>query len=227
MISPSIMCADLMELRPHLRELEALGVDYLHVDVMDGVFVPNYALGADFVHQLHAETTIPLDVHLMVDRPDEKLAYFRFQPGDLVSIHLEATPHLQRALAQLRAMGASPMVAINPATSINLLEDVLPDLHGVLVMAVNPGFAGQAVVPQVMDKLTRLRAWLNEKGYPGVQIEVDGNVSFANAPMMCHAGADIFVCGSSSIYAKGDTIRNNLERLREVGLFSEAIRKGR
>jgi ribulose-phosphate 3-epimerase len=215
------MCADLMELRPHLRELEALGVDYLHVDVMDGVFVPNYALGADFVHQLHAETTIPLDVHLMVDSPEGKLAYLRFQPGDLVSIHLEATPHLQRALARLRAMGTSPMVAINPATSIYLLEDVLPDLDGVLVMAVNPGFAGQAVVPQVIDKIARLRAWLNEKGYPNVHIEVDGNVSFDNASLMRHAGADIFVCGSSSIYAKGDTIKNNLERLREVDDFSE------
>ncbi len=216
MYAPSIMCADLMALRPHLRELEALQVDFLHIDVMDGVFVPNYAFGTDFIRQLRGATPLPLDIHLMVDRPDEKLAYFNFQPGDMVSIHPEATPHLQRVLAKLRDLGAKPMAALNPATPIFVLEDVLPDLDGILVMAVNPGFAGQAVLPQIMEKIARLRLWLNEKGYSGMPIEVDGNVSFTNAPLMRRAGADIFVLGTSSLYAKGATVEDNLDKLRRL-----------
>lgn len=222
-ISPSIMCADLMNLEPHLRELEDLGVGLLHVDVMDGVFVPNYTLGTDFIRQLRKATTIPLDIHLMVDRPDEKLSFFDFQPGDTVSVHAEATPHLERTLSQLRAMGAKAAVAINPATPLACLDYLWDDLDMVLVMTVNPGFAGQKLVPATLEKITQARALLNAHGLRDVPIEADGNVSFPNARKMAQAGANIFVAGTSSIYRAGESVRDNYaELMRSVTPSQEA-----
>lgn len=213
-VSPSIMCADLMNLRPHLRALEELGCGLIHVDVMDGHFVPNFTLGTDFVSQLHEATTIPLDVHLMVEKPELCLPYFRFRPGDVVSVHAEATAHLQRVLAQLRAQGLKAAVAINPATPLSCLDYVLDDLDMVVVMTVNPGFAGQKLVPATLGKITRLRSLLDQHGLANVPIEVDGNVSFVNARKMRDAGADVFVAGTSSLYGPGD-LRDNYRKLLE------------
>lgn len=210
------MCADFLNLGRELGELEKYGIEYLHIDIMDGVFVPNYTLGTDFIKKLHRATDIPLDIHLMIDRPDFKLDRFEFKPGDYASIHYESTPHVQRSLAYIRAAGAKTMLALNPATPLCVLEDLLPDLDAVLIMTVNPGYSGQKLIPQTIDKIKRLRDMLDAAGYPEIEIECDGNVSFENAKKMSDAGANIFVAGTSSLYAPGSTLGENIKKFREI-----------
>ena len=213
LLAPSMMCVpQWRDAETIINELKQSGVSLLHVDVMDGSFVPNLMLGTEGVKQLREIGGLPLDVHLMIDRPEDKLAWFDFQPGEYVSIHAESTNHLQRALARIRDLGAHPMVALNPATPLCALEEVIADVDAILLMTVNPGYAGQALVPQTLKKIARLRAMLNDAGRPEVRIEVDGNVSFANAPAMRAAGADMFVCGTSSIFHAGGTIAQNTAR---------------
>ena len=214
-IAPSIMCAPLLSVDGCLRELEQSGADLIHIDVMDGSFVPNYTLGTNFVKELKSKTRIPLDIHLMIDDPEKKLEWFAFGEGDYVSVHYEASRHLNKALAAIRARGAKAMVALNPATPICVLESVLDDVDAVLVMTVNPGFAGQALVESTLNKIRRLQAYLDDAGYPNIEIEVDGNVSFENAKRMSAAGADIFVAGSSSVFSKDASLRENIARLRK------------
>lgn len=213
-ISPSIMCVDFFHLEQQVRALEKAGVEYIHVDIMDGKFVPNFTLGPDFVHSLREATRIPLDLHLMVVEPERHLELFGVQPGDIVSVHQEATVHLQRTLQQIKALGARASVAINPATPIFAVEDVLDDLDVILVMTVNPGFAGQKLVPSTLNKIRRLKDLLAERGFSHIEIEVDGNVSFENAKKMREAGADLFVAGTSSIFKKDQDIAALTEQFR-------------
>lgn len=213
MIAPSLMCADFLRLGEELQALETCGIEYLHVDIMDGSFVSNYTLGTDFVKKVKGASPIPLDLHLMIEDPERKLDWFSFGEGDFVSIHWEATRHPQAALAAIRARGAKAMLALNPGTPLTVVEELLPDLDGVLVMTVNPGFAGQKLIPQTLDKIRNLRTMLDLRGYGSVQIECDGNVSFENARKMSDAGANIFVAGTSSIYAQG-SLEENVKALR-------------
>ena len=215
-ISPSLMCADFLHLGDELKALEKYGIEYLHVDIMDGVFVSNYTLGTDFIKKIHRSTDIPLDIHLMIDHPDTKLDWFEFKEGDYVSVHYEACTHVQAVLSNIHKRGAKTMLALNPGTPICVLEDLLPDLDAVLIMTVNPGFAGQKLVPQTLDKIRRLRRMLDENGYENVEIECDGNVSFENAKKMSDAGANIFVAGTSSIYSKEASFEENIKKFREV-----------
>lgn len=212
-LSPSLMCVDFAQLETTLRTFEECGIDYLHVDIMDGEFVPNYALGTNFCAQLRKMSRIPLDIHLMVNRPDSKMSYFTFQPNEFVSVHWESTPHVQRTLAAIRAAGARPMLAINPATPPEVLRYLLPDLDGILVMTVNPGFAGQPLVPATLQKIRDIRMLLEENGYPNIEIEVDGNVSFENARRMREAGASMFVGGSSSVFSTAGDLRANIQKM--------------
>ena len=216
LISPSLMCADFLRLGDELKKLEKNGIEYLHIDIMDGEFVPNFQLGTDFIKQLKKGTSIPLDVHMMVKNPENKLDWIPFGEGDYVSVHYEACTHLQRALSMIRARGGKAMLALNPGTPLSVLEEVLPDLDAILVMTVNPGFAGQKLIPSTLDKIRRLRRYLDENGYGHVEIECDGNVSFENAKKMREAGANIFVAGSSSIYAKTGSFEENIAKLREA-----------
>lgn len=213
-ISPSMMCADFMNLKETLAVFEETGIEYLHIDIMDGHFVSNFTLGPDFCRVLRAHTEIPLDIHLMVERPEEKLDWFALREGDFVSVHYESTPHIQRALRRIREKGAKAMLALNPATPLSVLDWLLPDLDGVLVMTVNPGFAGQRLIEQCLDKISALRAYLRERGYEGIAIEADGNVSFENARKMSDAGADIFVAGTSSVFCKELSLSEGIRRLR-------------
>jgi len=202
-IAPSMMCAPLVKLEEYIRAFEEAGVEYLHMDVMDGCFVPNLMLGTDFIRQIRALTDIPLDIHLMIARPEDKLDWFDIQPGETVSFHCEATDHAQRVCARIREKGAKPMAALNPGTPLCVLEDLLPDLDGVLVMAVNPGFAGQKLVPQTIGKIARLRAMLKANGKESAEIEADGNTSLDNVRKMRAAGADIFVGGTAGLFLPG------------------------
>lgn len=215
-ISPSIMCADFFELRKTVKEFEALGIEYLHIDIMDGHFVSNFTLGTDFVKSLKANTKIPLDIHLMVEKPEAVLNWFCFGEKDYVSVHLESTCHLQKVLSLIREKGAKPMVAINPSTPICMLENVLEDIDAVLVMTVNPGFAGQKLIKSTLKKIAALREYLDKNGYGHIEIEVDGNVSFENAKLMNEAGANIFVAGTSSVFSKDGTLSENIEKLKSI-----------
>ena len=215
-IAPSIMCAPLLAVEDCLRELENSGADLIHIDIMDGSFVSNYTLGTNFVKELKSKTKVPLDIHLMIDDPEKKVDWFAFGEGDYVSVHYESSRHLRRAIGAIRERGAKVMVALNPATPIYALESVLDDIDAVLLMTVNPGFAGQALIESTLKKIARLRKYLDEGGYSHIEIEVDGNVSFENAKRMSEVGADIFVAGSSSVFSKDASVAENMAKLRTI-----------
>ena len=209
------MCADYSDMKELLETFGNSGIEYLHIDVMDGVFVKNYTLGTDYCKKLRQMTDIPLDIHLMITEPEWKIAWFEPAPGEYVSVHIEATDHLQRAIAAIKNTGARAMAALNPATPLCMLDYVAEDIDAVLLMTVNPGFAGQKLIPQTLRKISECRRYLDERGLTDVEIEVDGNVSFANAEKMSAAGANIYVAGSSSVFL-GDNISDNIVRLREA-----------
>ena len=214
-ISPSMMCADFAGLPETLAALADTGTELLHIDVMDGVFVNNLCLGTDYCRRMRAMSDIPLDLHLMITEPEKKLGWFGIQPGDYVSVHVESTHHLQRALAEIRSCGAHPMAALNPATPLSVLDYVLDDIDGVLIMTVNPGFAGQKLIPQTLTKIADCRRYLDDRAFSHVELEVDGNVSFPNAEKMRAAGANIFVAGTSSVFC-GTDLRENLRSFRQI-----------
>lgn len=214
-LSPSLMCLDLLNAGAGVRALEEAGADYLHIDIMDNHFVPNITLSPDFVRAVKAAARVPLDVHLMIERPERSIdAYSCLGGEDILCVHCESTPHIQRALDRVKALDARAGVALNPGTPVSALEDLLPGLDMVLVMTVNPGFAGQAFIPAALEKIARARRLLDERGFQSIPIEVDGNVSFEAAPVMRAMGADIFVCGTSSVFSKEGTLRENCARLR-------------
>lgn len=210
------MCADALNLGSTLKEFEKNGIEYLHIDIMDGAFVPNFTLGTDYCKILKNATSIPLDIHLMIEKPEERLDWFPIGEGDMVSVHAESTRHLQKILKAIKDKGAKAYVALNPATPLCFLEEVLPDIDGVLVMTVNPGFAGQKLVPQTLDKIRRVRKMLDEAGKTDAEIEVDGNVSFENAEKMSAAGANIFVAGTSSVFKKELSLEEGIKMLRDA-----------
>jgi len=214
-IAVSMMCADITKFNETLRIFNETKIEYLHIDVMDGCFVPNLQLGVDFIKQLRTCSKIPLDIHLMITAPESKLEWFDIQKDEMVSVHYESTNHVQRALAVIKQKGAKAALALNPATPLCVLEDCLPDLDSVLIMTVNPGYAGQPLVRQTLDKIKRLKILLAEKGFNNIKIEVDGNVNFENAKIMRDAGADIFVAGSSSIFHKDMTPEDAISKLRK------------
>lgn len=214
-ISASMMCADLIHLKEHIQLFEENNIEYLHIDIMDGDFVPNLGLGVDYIRGLRELTEIPLDLHLMVTRPEEKLDWLNIQPKDHIIIHYESTLQLQRTLEKASAYGAKVMLALNPGTAIYAIEEVLDYIDGITVLTVNPGFAGQKIVASCIRKVEKLKSYLCEQGYESLQIEVDGNISFEHARTLRELGADIFVAGTSSIFKKHADMQECINRLRK------------
>jgi ribulose-phosphate 3-epimerase len=201
-LAPSILSADFGRLAEEIARVERGGAGVIHVDVMDGHFVPNLTLGPPVVRSLRKATRLPLDCHLMIENADRYLDAFVDAGASWVSLHVEALPHLQRALAHLKSRGVRAGVALNPSTPLSLLEEVLPEVDYVLVMSVNPGFSGQSFLPASLEKVRRLRAQVQARGL-AVAIEVDGGVDVTNARALCEAGAEILVAGQA-VFGQGD-----------------------
>ncbi len=213
-LASSILSADFSRLGEAVVEATQAGVDYIHVDIMDGRFVPNITFGADMVKALRSQTTLPLDVHLMIAEPERHVQRFAVAGGDIITVHAEACTHLHRVVHQIKESGARAGVAINPGTPISAVEDLLPVLDLVLVMSVNPGFPAQEFIPGSVDKLQRMRQRLDAMG-SNAELEVDGGVNEATAASVARAGARVLVAGSA-LFNDHMTVRENLDRLRSA-----------
>ena len=201
-LAPSILSADFGRLAEEVQRAERGGAGLIHVDVMDGHFVPNLTVGPAVVAALRKVATVPLDVHLMIENADRYLDTFVDAGASWVSLHAEALPHLERAVAHLRSRGARPGVALNPSTPLGSLDEILPELDHVLIMSVNPGFGGQTFLPASLDKIRRLSRLIGERGAK-TTIEVDGGVDKNNARALVEAGAEVLVAGSA-VFGHGD-----------------------
>jgi ribulose-phosphate 3-epimerase len=196
-IAPSILSADFGRLAEEIQAVEAAGADWIHVDVMDGHFVPNLTIGPLVVEAARRATALPLDVHLMIESPERYLAEFVAAGADRISVHQETCPHLHRALQQIGELGALPGVALNPSTPVESIRDVVPLVELVLIMSVNPGFGGQAFISSSTEKIERARDLLDAAGRQEVPIQVDGGVDPITAPEVTRAGANVLVAGSA------------------------------
>lgn len=210
-----MMCADIFTLGDTMDVFEKNGVSYLHIDIMDGEFVPNFTLGTDYCRRMKQSSSIPLDIHLMINDPEKKLSWFDFGEGDIVSVHFESTKHPYLALQMIRERGAKAFLAINPGTAASVILPMLSVMDGVLVMTVNPGFAGQKLAESTLAKITEVRELAAKAGRDDLLIETDGNVSFENAVRMSRAGADIFVAGTSAVFRKDMSLEEGLKKLQE------------
>jgi ribulose-phosphate 3-epimerase len=211
--APSILTADLARLKEAIEEAEAAGVDWIHLDVMDGVFVPNLTFGPILVEAVRRVTRLPLDVHLMIVNPERYLEDFARAGADVITVHFEATPHAHRAVQKVKELGKKAGLAINPATPLSAFEALLPELDLALLMSVNPGFGGQKYIPQSTERLRRLKA-MRDALNPACLIEVDGGVNRATVAEVYRAGADVAVAGSALFNDK--PVKENLKALKEV-----------
>lgn len=213
-IAPSILSADFAKLGAEIQEVEAAGADWIHVDVMDGHFVPNITIGPLVVEAIRPVTKLPLDVHLMIENAEQYVETFAQAGADYITVHVEASPHLHRTIQMIRNAGAKPGVVLNPHTPIEAILPILSEVDLVLFMTVNPGFGGQAFIPEVLDKVSALRAIIDEKGYD-IDIEIDGGINEETIQDAVRAGANVFVAGSA-IFNKEDRAKA-LQGIRAAG----------
>jgi ribulose-phosphate 3-epimerase len=196
-IAPSILSADFARLGEEVRAISEAGADWIHVDVMDGHFVPNLTIGPMVVKALRPHSTLPFDVHLMISPADPYLEAFAEAGADILSVHPEAGPHLHRTIQRIKSLGCQAGVVLNPASPVSLVEDVLGDIDLILVMSVNPGFGGQGFITSQLNKIERLRRMIDDSGR-AIHLEVDGGVDAKTAPQVIAAGADVLVAGTAS-----------------------------
>ena len=214
LIAPSILAADFTCLGAQIRQAEAAGADQIHIDVMDGCFVPNITMGPLAVEAARRVTALPLDVHLMIVHPEDLIQAFVAAGASIISVHVEACPHLHRTVQQIREAGARPSVVLNPGTPAIAVKEVLPFVDMVLVMTVNPGFGGQTFIPQMLGKISEIRAMLDALGSTA-DLEVDGGVDVTTTPQGVHHGANVLVAGTS-IFRTPDGIAAATKALREA-----------
>ncbi|MGD2217329.1 MAG: ribulose-phosphate 3-epimerase [Gemmatimonadales bacterium] len=212
LIAPSILSADFTRLGEQIAEAERGGADWIHIDVMDGHFVPNITVGPLIVDAARRSTNLPLDVHLMIEKPDRYIADFVNAGATSLTVQQETCPHLHRTVQMIRELGAQPGVALNPSTPVETLLDILPFVGLVLVMTVNPGFGGQRFIRETLPKITRLHRTLESAGLPNIHIQVDGGIDAKTAPAAVEFGANVLVAGSA-VFAKGSIVQN-IEAIR-------------
>lgn len=215
-IAPSLLSADFANLKEEIRKIEDGGADYLHLDVMDGIYVPNITFGQPVIKKLRGITKLPFDVHLMIDKPERYIKDFYEAGADILTVHAEATTHLNRTIQEIKSYGMQAGVSLNPATSLDVLEYVLEDIDLVLIMTVNPGFGGQSFINAMINKIIKLRKIIDERNLD-IIIEVDGGVKLSNAKELVDLGVDLLVAGSDIFSADDIT-----ERTRA---FKELIEK--
>jgi ribulose-phosphate 3-epimerase len=201
-IAPSILSADFAKLGEEIIDVEKGGADYIHVDVMDGHFVPNITIGPLIVDAIKPVTTLPLDVHLMIENPDQYIPEFAKAGASIITVHQEASVHLHRTIQLIKSTGVKAGVALNPGTPVEMIRDCLGDVDLVLIMTVNPGFGGQSFIPQTLEKIKQIATWRKERGL-SFEIEVDGGVNVSTAKACADAGVDVLVAGSA-VYNKED-----------------------
>jgi len=213
-LAPSILSANFARLGEQVGEVAEAGADYIHIDVMDGHFVPNITIGAPVVASIRPVTGLPLDVHLMIEHPERYISQFVEAGADIITVHVEASPHLNATIRAIKRLGVRAGVSINPPTPIGTVEEFLPHVDLVLVMSVNPGFGGQPFIPETLPRIAHIRKILNDRGLHA-ELEVDGGINADNAPDVVKAGADVLVAGNSIFKAK-EGIRRAMRRLRDA-----------
>jgi len=213
-LAPSILSADFARLGEQVAEVARAGADYIHVDVMDGHFVPNITIGAPVVAAIRSVTSLPLDVHLMVEHPERYISEFVHAGADIITVHVEASPHLQSTIQLIKELGARAGVSLNPPTPIGAVEEFLHHVDLILVMSVNPGFGGQPFIPATLVRIAKMRQILDARGL-SAELEVDGGINADNAPDIVKAGANVLVAGNS-VFRAEDGISGAMQRLREA-----------
>ncbi len=213
-LAPSILSADFARLGEQVDEVARAGADYIHVDVMDGHFVPNITIGAPVVASIRQVTSLPLDVHLMIEHPERYISDFVNAGADIITVHVEASPHLHSTIQAIKELGAKAGVSLNPPTPLSAIEEFLHHVDLVLIMSVNPGFGGQSFIPETLPRIANMRKVLDDRGL-GAELEVDGGITVDNAPDIVKAGANVLVAGNS-VFRAEEGISQALQRLREA-----------
>lgn len=213
-LTASLVCANMLELKEDIKCLEEGGIDWIHFDVMDGQFVPRLGLHPEILQHVKSVTNLPVDVHLMINNPENFLDLFAKSGADVITVHAESTPHLHRVVKLIKNLGKKVGIALNPATPLSVLDYILDDIDLVCLMAINPGILGHKLIPQTMQKIRDLK--LKLKDFPHIHVEIDGGVTFESAPEMLKAGADVLVCGSSTIFKSSERVDKKVKELKRV-----------